>query len=153
MTKYDDFKTDVTKTVDFIKEQTADGGGDYPEAVHTALEVSLQSLSWGEDSRMRLAFLLLDAPAHHQNAIIESMQNSIETYARLGIRIIPIAASGADKDTEFMLRFFGILTGGTYTFLTNDSGVGGSHIEASVGEYQVEKLNDLIVRLIAAALS
>ena len=153
VTKYDDFKTDVTKTVDFIKQQSADGGGDYPEAVHTALEVSLQSLSWGEDSRMRLAFLLLDAPAHHQNAIIESMQNSIETYARLGIRIIPIAASGADKDTEFMLRFFGILTGGTYTFLTNDSGVGESHIAASVGEYEVEQLNDLIVRLIVAALA
>ncbi len=41
-------------------------------------------------------------------------------------------------------------TGGTYVFLTNDSAVGGEHIAASVGEYQVEKLRDLIARLIIA---
>ena len=152
VTRYDDFKTNVASTVEFIKEQNADGGGDYPEAVHTALEASLQKLSWGEDSRMRVAFLLLDAPAHHNQAVIASLQQSIETYARLGIRIIPIAASGADKNTEFMLRFFANLTGGTYTFLTNDSGVGGDHIVASVGEYEVEQLNELIVRLIAGYL-
>ena len=153
VTRYDDFKTNVTSTVEFIKKQSADGGGDYPEAVHTALETGLQKLSWGEDSRMRVAFLLLDAPAHHNQTVIASLQKSIETYARLGIRIIPIAASGADKNTEFMLRFFDILTGGTYTFLTDDSGVGESHIAASVGDYEVEQLNELIVRLIAAALS
>ena len=153
VTKTDDFKTDYTKTVAFIKDQEADGGGDYPEAVHTALEVSLQNLSWGEDSRMRVAFLLLDAPAHSRPEVKASLQKSIETFARLGIRIVPIAASGADKDTEFMLRFFDVLTGGTYTFLTNDSGVGGEHIAASVGEFEVERLNDLIVRLIADYLS
>ena len=59
------------------------------------------------------------------------------------------AAGGADKNTEFMCRFFAIATGGTYVFLTNDSGVGGDHIEASVGECEVEQLNALIVRLIS----
>ena len=53
-----------------------------------------------------------------------------------------------DKNTEFMLRFFSIPTGGTYVFITNDSGVGNDHIAATVGEYQVEHLNDLMVRLI-----
>ena len=47
-----------------------------------------------------------------------------------------------------MCRQFAILTGGTYVFLTNDSGVGGEHLEATVGSYQVEHLNTLIVRLI-----
>lgn len=153
VTRHSDFNTNVKVTTDFIKQQEADGGGDYPEAVHTALETGLQKLSWGEDSRMRVAFLLLDAPAHHREAVIASLQKSIETYAKLGIRIVPIAASGADKDTEFMLRFFDILTGGTYTFLTNDSGVGGDHIKPTVGDYTVEQLNDLIVRLITAYLS
>jgi len=53
-----------------------------------------------------------------------------------------------DKNAEFMLRFFATATGGTYVFITNDSGIGGDHIAASVGEYQVELLNELIVRLI-----
>ena len=41
-------------------------------------------------------------------------------------------------------------TNGTYVFITNDSGIGNEHIEATVGEYQVEKLRDLIARLIIA---
>ena len=47
-----------------------------------------------------------------------------------------------------MLRFFDLATGGTYVFLTDHSGIGGSHIEASVGDYEVEHLADLMVRLI-----
>ena len=47
-----------------------------------------------------------------------------------------------------MLRFFEIVTGGTYVFLTDDSGIGYSHIEASVGDHDVEKLADLMIRLI-----
>lgn len=153
VTRVSDFSNHVKETSSFISKQEADGGGDYPEAVHTALETALQKLSWGESSRMRVMFLLLDAPAHHQDDVIASLQNSIQTYAALGIRIVPIAASGADKHTEFMLRFFANLTGGTYTFLTDDSGIGGSHIIPSVGEYTVEQLNDLIVRLIKAFLA
>ena len=60
----------------------------------------------------------------------------------------PVAASGVDKDTEFMLRFFDLATGGTYVFLTNDSGIGNDHIEASVGDHEVEPLADLMVKLI-----
>ncbi|MBQ4295940.1 MAG: hypothetical protein II755_10185, partial [Prevotella sp.] len=130
--------------------QSANGGNDYPEAVHTALERMLQDLSWNEDARTRLAFLLLDAPAHHDVAVIQSLQQSVETCAKQGIKLIPVAASGADKNTEFMLRFFAVATGGTYVFLTDDSGVGLSHIAASVGDYKVEQLNQLLIRLIEA---
>ena len=143
-----DFSTDVANTQAFIDEQMAYGGGDYPEAVHTALENSLQNFSWNESARARIAFLILDAPAHHQDDIIESLQKSITLYAQNGIKLIPVAASGVDKDTESMLRFFEIITGGTYVFLTDDSGIGYSHIEASVGDHEVEKLADLMIRLI-----
>ena len=143
-----DFSTDVANTQAFIAQQHADGGGDFPEAVHTALESSLQNFSWNESARARIAFLILDAPAHHQDSVIESLQNSITLYAKNGIKLIPVAASGIDKDTESMLRFFDIITGGTYVFLTDDSGIGYSHIEASVGDHNVEKLADLMIRLI-----
>jgi hypothetical protein len=95
-----------------------------------------------------LAFLILDAPAHHEADVMRSLQNSVTLCARMGIRIIPVASSGVDKNTEFMLRFFAVATGGTYVFLTDDSGVGNSHIEASVGPHKVELLNSLIIRLI-----
>ena len=148
LTIHSDFSANVKTTHDFIMKQTADGGGDYEEAVHTALEKALQSLSWDANARNRIAFLILDAPAHPVKAVKESLHKSVKIFAKNGIRLIPVAASGANKITEFMCRFFSITTGGTYVFITNDSGIGGDHIEASVGEYKVEKLNSLLVRLI-----
>ena len=148
VTRFSNFSDTPQKTIDFIKNQEADGGGDYPEAVHTALSAALQSLSWNANARNRIAFLVLDAPAHHENDVIQSLHTSITAFAKNGIRLIPVTASGTDKNTEFMCRFFSIVTGGTYVFITNDSGVGGDHIEASVGKYEVELLNALMVRLI-----
>lgn len=148
VTKVEDFNTDPEKTLKFIRKQNAGGGGDYPEAVHTALEEALQDLSWGEDNYARVAFLLLDAPPHYQQDVISSLQKSIKLYAANGIKVIPIAASGVDKNTEFILRLMAIFTDGTYTFITNHSGVGDNHIIPTIGQYQVEQLNDLIVRLI-----
>ena len=92
--------------------------------------------------------MLLDAPAHHNADVIASLQKSIAKYAARGIRLIPVAASGVDKNTEFMLRFFSAATCGTYVFITNHSGIGNDHIEATVGDYEVESLNELIARLI-----
>lgn len=148
LTRHEDFNKDPEKTLKFIQKQKAGGGGDYPEAVHTALERGLQNLSWREGSYAKIAFLLLDAPPHHDKAVLASLKNSIELYAANGIKIIPIAASGVDKNTEFILRLMAIYTDGTYTFITNHSGVGNDHIEPTIGQYQVEQLNDLIIRLI-----
>ena len=148
LTKHDNFSNDPSVTLNFIKKQNARGGGDYPEAVHSALEMTLQNLSWTEGGYARLAFLILDAPPHHNQEVIGSIQKSIKQFAAQGIKIIPISASGIDKGTEALLRLMAIFTDGTYVFITNDSGVGNSHITPSVGEYQVESLNSLIVRLI-----
>lgn len=148
ITRGQNFASDVTTTREYISKQYANGGGDYPEAVHSALESALQDLSWNESARARIAFLILDAPAHHEADVIESLQKSIKEFAKNGIKIIPVAASGVDKDTEFMLRFFEVATGGTYVFITNDSGIGNEHIDASVGDHEVEKLADLMIRLI-----
>ena len=148
LTRANDFTNDASETQEFVSKQDADGGGDYAEAVHSALEASLQDLSWNASARARIAFLILDAPAHHETRVIESLQKSIRRYAKHGIKLIPVAASGIDKDTEFMLRFFDVVTGGTYVFLTDDSGIGNSHIKASVGDHKVEYLTDLIIRLI-----
>lgn len=148
VTRASDFDSNPSRTTAFINSQDAGGGGDYPEAVHTALEVGLNELSWNQDKSIRLAFMLLDAPPHKQDDVIKSLQSTIPQYAAKGIRIIPIAASGVDKPTEFFLRFTAIATDATYVFLTNDSGIGGDHIKATVGDYEVELLRDLMIRLI-----
>lgn len=148
VTRHSAFESNINATTAFINKQSAGGGGDYPEAVHSALEVALSELQWSTDAKTRIAFLLLDAPPHHQPNVLQSLQSSIDEAATKGIKIIPITASGIDKKTEFLMRFMAIATNGTYVFITNDSGIGNDHIQASVGDYQVEKLNELLVRLI-----
>ena len=150
VTRHSQFTKTVAETVKYIGQQEANGGGDWPEAVHKALSEGIQSLSWDTHAKSRVAFLILDAPPHHEEDIIASCQKSIAKYAEMGIKIVPVAASGIDKGTEYLLRSFAMATNGTYVFITNDSGVGNEHIEATVGEYQVEKLKDLIARLIIA---
>lgn len=149
VTRTSDFSTDISKTMEFIEEQKAQGGGDFPEAVHSALEKSMDDLTWSEDARTRLLFLILDAPPHQESAqVVSSIQEQVKIAAEKGIKIIPITASGIDKSTEFLMRSMALASNGTYTFITDHSGIGNDHLEATVGEYEVEYLNDLMVRLI-----
>ncbi len=148
------FTSEISSTVAFVKQQEAGGGGDWPEAVHTALEVTLKELQWSSNAYSKLAFMILDAPAHQDHqGVIESLQRSMSKFSANGIKIIPVFCSSHSKDCEFMCRQFAVLTGGTYVFLTDDSGVGNGHVVASVGDYQVEKLNELIIRLIDKYIS
>ena len=143
-----EFTQDLDETIRFINKQKADGGGDFPEAVHTALDVGINQLLWSEDAKTRLIFLLLDAPPHYTDEIVEDIHLSLSKACKKGIRIIPVTASGIDKETEFLMRFISVLTNGTYVFITDDSGVGGDHLEPTIGDYQVEYLNNLMIRLI-----
>ena len=142
------FTTDETSLVSFINEQSASGGGDFPEAVHTALDVAITQNTWDSTASSRLLFLLLDAPPHKTQEVVNDLERNLIKAAQDGIKIIPISASGIDKSTEYLMRSFSILTNGTYVFITDDSGVGNSHIEPTVGEYEVQKLNDLLINLI-----
>ena len=145
--KHSPFTEDINQTTEFISQQRADGGGDFPEAVDKAL-VQLNQLQWQPEARTHIAFLVLDAPPHNKPAVISSIQYSVKTAAASGIKLIPVVASGIDKTTEFLMRFIAMYTNGTYVFITDHSGIGNKHLEPSVGEYQVEKLSDLMVRLI-----
>lgn len=142
-----EFSDDIDEQLAYLNKEYAYGGGDFEEAVEQALDNSINEHSWNDDS-IKLMFLVLDAPPHNRSDIRESLKNTLSKASEKGIRIIPIASSGIDKATEFVLRAFAMTTGGTYTFLTDHSGIGGSHIEPTTGEYKVEQLNDMLVRII-----
>jgi hypothetical protein len=151
LTKHTDFNTDLLKTLNFIKLQKADGGGDAPEAVNDAMRTALDSLHWSQDARARILFLVLDAPPH-SNAV-EEMYLLTQKAAAMGIRIVPIVCSGADKSTEFLMRSMALLTNGTYLFLSdNNAGVGGTHLKPTTDVYAVELLNNLLPRIIQQML-
>lgn len=147
------FTTDMGKVLGDLSAQSAGGGGDFEEAVEEGLDDAINKHEWSTDATARLLFLVLDAPPHNTPENKEKIQKAVANAAKKGIRIIPVASSGVNKDTEFLMRYLSIATGGTYTFLTDHSGIGNSHIEPTIGKYDVEYLNNLMVRLINAYLT
>jgi len=147
LTRVSDLTAKSEETIQFISEQQAAGGGDYPEAVDAGLEEALGQ-AWSDNALSKIIFLLLDAPPHDDETTAQMIQEQIIDAAAQGIKIIPITASGINRETEFLMKYMAIVTNATYVFITDDSGIGGSHLAPLVDDFDVEKLNDLLVRLI-----
>lgn len=145
-----DFTSNIPEAIKYLRSNGAGGGGDYPEAVDSALHISVNNLAWSDNAVTRILFPVLDAPPHETQAIITSIQNSVSRAAAKGIRITPLACSGVNKSTEYLLRSMALATNGTYVFLTDHSGIGNPHIAPTTDEYKVEKLNDALVRIIVS---
>ncbi len=144
-----DFSTDIASQVERLSKQFATGGGDFPEAVDQALDEAVNELSWSATASTKLLIHVLDAPPHSEKAKMERYNKAIIDAANKGIRIIPVASSGIDKWTEYLLRSEAQYTGGVYSCLTNESGIGGSHIDPSTSTpITTEYLNEMLVRLI-----
>lgn len=151
----DDYITSVlplssnpANTINFISTKSAGGGGDFPEAVDLGLQASVKELGWSNLPCTKILFVLLDAPPHQSAENIRLIQQYTKEAAKLGIRIVPIAASGIDKKTEFLLKYMSILSNGEYLYITDDSKIGHAHLLPTGGRSEVDKLNDIMVNLI-----
>ena len=141
-----DFETDVAAFRQRLGAQTAGGGGDFPEAPDAAL-AAMNALAWRANaSAAKVAFWIADAPPHEEN--LEAMADAIRGAKERGVHVYPIASSGIDEHTEYVMRATAQLTGGRYLFLTDDSGVGESHLEPKVPCFYVTKLDDAILRVV-----
>ena len=149
---YYDF-TDVTNGAGLalqqanLDKQYADGGGDYPEAVDEALDIAVNK-QWSTGATTKIIFHVLDAPAHASDQYAKKLVNATKVAAEKGIRLCPIICSGAADSTEYTMREAAIYTGGTFVFVTNDSGIGGDHHDPGLPNVTVELLNSLMVRLV-----
>jgi hypothetical protein len=154
--KYHDFTPDVDAFVEALGEVRADGGGDMPEDMQAALDVTVNYLEWRADAKARVAFVLADAPPHlYEQAF--TYVDSVKTALQDGIRVHGIGASGATEQAEYILRQLAQMTMGHFLFLTysNDipgqpgSGTGsGGEDGYSVGEYLSGSLDELVVQLV-----
>jgi hypothetical protein len=150
VTRTYDFTGSVSEFRSTLATQRAAGGGDYPEAMHLALEQSGR-LSWRDRDAARVLFLVADAPPHDRFA--GRSLNAVQDLRRQGVRVFPVAGSGVQLRAEFVLRAVSFLTMGQYLFLTDHSGVGNPHATPHVPDYAVEHLNRLMVRMIAEQLA
>ena len=76
----------------------------------------------------------------HRRHSHDNLVQETTAFSRCGIHLYPVAASGIDDLAEFTMRTAAEVTGGRYLFLTNDSGIGGSHAEPHIPCYYVTTL-------------
>lgn len=148
ITRISRLTSNIKTTQAFIDKQHANGGGDYPEAVPEALMAALNSSGWDANARARIAFLILDAPCHQDSATLALLHDQILNAAAQGIRVVPVVCSGLGESGELLLRSIALATNGTSFFLTDDSGIGNSHLKPTTDSLKVEHLNDMLVRTI-----
>ncbi len=130
-----------------IAAQRADGGGDYAEAVDEALELAIEK-QWSGGETTKILFMVLDAPPHEGTSNQTTLYSAVIEAAKKGVRICPVLCSGADTLTEYTMRQASIYTGGTFVFVTDDSGIGNEHYDPQLPNVTIEALNSLMVRLI-----
>jgi Mg-chelatase subunit ChlD len=152
-----DFTNDLGAFQQALGGLRAAAGGDYPEALNEALHTAVHRLSWRGDGATRLVVLVADAPPHLDYGrpwYDDDMQGAL---AR-GIKVFSIAASGLDPSGEFIFRQLAQYTGGCFVFLTYEkatqpaSGPGRETVH-EVGNYSVETLDKLVLRLVREELA
>lgn len=148
LTRISRLTDDIKTTQAFIDKQYASGGGDFPEAIPEALMAALNSAGWDADARARIAFLVLDAPCHKDGETLKLLHEQILNAAAQGVRIVPVVCSGLDESGELLMRSLALATNGTSFFLTDDSGIGHTHLKPMTDTLKVEHLNDMLVRTI-----
>jgi hypothetical protein len=145
-----DFTSSLSDLRRNLNAQSAAGGGDFPEAMDVALE-SASQLTWRPGQTARVLFLVGDAPPHSERA--SAALAAVDSLRQAGVRIYPVGASGVEKTAEVLMRTAALLTMGQYLFLTDHSGIGNAHATPDVSSFQVERLDRLMLRMIASELT
>jgi Mg-chelatase subunit ChlD len=146
--KANPFTSSIKEVTEYFSQTSASGGGDTPEAVDSALKNAIEEHSWRKDS-IKLLFLVLDAEAHDDEEVKAQLYKSISMASQLGIRIVPVMASGANEVCEVMCRQMALVTGGQFVFLTDHSGIGSSHREPVTDvKYEIKPLITVLKEII-----
>ena len=144
-----DFNRDIGRQQGILANQSANGGGDYPEAMDQAL-IRAVALPWRADA-VKSLFLVADAPPHSDK--FGRTWLAAEAARAKRIHITPIAASGVADQAEYAMRAMAAATQSRYLFLTDDSGIGNPHAPPAIDCYLVTRLNALVRRVIDSQLS
>jgi len=137
----------------------ADGGGDTPEDLQSALEASMEAIEWNRDG-LRLGFVITDATAHLDYGQEYTYIKAAETAKRKGIKLFTVGTGGLAIDGEYILRQISQLTYAKYLFLTygqergeNAGGRAGSVSHHTGSNYQTDKLEAIIIKIAKEEIS
>jgi hypothetical protein len=160
------FTTDVNTFQQNISQLRADGGN---ESLEDGLMWAMDGLSWRGENTIKLLFLVTDEQPNLRYADTTFYTDNMLKALERGIKIHTIASGGLPPDGEFALRQISQATFGRFIFLTyNQEGqigtTGQSRPDLNVGtpaqpnepasgDYSVENLDELVLRLIQEEIS
>lgn len=144
-----DFTNDINQFQSILNQVQAAGGGDYPEDTNTALNQSVENLSWSDNS-IKLNFLITDAPPHQDYGQNYNYADAAISANSRGMKIFTLASSGLDNsEGEYIYRQLALISNAKYLFITNSNGDTNYHIDDQNNQFTVKKLDKLIVDLIS----
>jgi hypothetical protein len=129
----------------------ANGGGDEPEDLQSALSDSLNKIKWNKDG-IRMSFIITDAPPHIDYGQKYSYVNAVHDARKEGIKIFTVGTGGLNTMGEYILRQLSQYTYSKYIFLTygekgeSEGGKEGSVSHHTGSNFQTDKLESIIIR-------
>ncbi len=152
------FTFDPESFRDRLNKVRADGGGDTPEDLQAALQVAVQEMEWRQDA-VRLAFIITDAPPHLDYDQSYHYTDAARDAKKQAIKIFSVGTGGLNLQGEYVLRQIAQYTQGKYIFLTygetgeSEGGRPGSVSHHTGANYQTDKLESIIIRLVKEELA
>ena len=141
-----------------LNKVKAEGGGDTPEDLQSALADSIRKINWNPDG-IRLAFIITDAPPHLDYGQPYTYVNAVQDARRMGIKMFSVGTGGLNLAGEYVLRQIAQYTYGRYIFLTygekgeSEGGREGSVSHHTGANFQTDKLESIIIRFAKEELS
>lgn len=132
---------------------TADGGGDGPEDLESALDDAVNRVAWNKNG-LRLAFVVTDAEAHLDYGREYTYVNAASDARARAIKLYTIGTGGLPLEGEYVLRQVAQLTDARYIFLTyGERGESAGGAEGSVSHhtgsnFQTDKLESIIIKFV-----
>lgn len=145
----DDFRTELAKV-------TADGGGDYPEALDEGLAEAIAKPAWRDPATtLQFVFLVADAPPQVDRQVPTPYTESIKAAVGRGLKVFPVASSESDDQAEAVFRQIAQATGARFVFLSYGAAgaATGPSTDIATTDYEQLALDDLIVRLVSDDLT
>jgi len=141
-----------------LEEVSADGGGDSPEDLESALDDAVNKIAWNEGG-LRMAFVVTDAEPHldygHEYTYIDAANDA----RGKAIKLYTIGTGGLPLEGEYILRQVSQLTDSRYIFLTygeggeSKGGTEGSVSHHTGANFQTDKLEAIIIRFVREEVS
>jgi len=136
----------------------ANGGGDTPEDLQSALDDAVNKIEWNKNG-IRLIYAITDAAPHLDYEQKFTYVDAAREARKKGIKIFSVGTGGLDLDGEYVLRQISQYTYGKYIFLTygekgeSEGGVEGSVSHHTGANFQTDKLEAIIIKFAKEELS